>query len=60
MAPQANYLNFEEWYGGNGKKVRIDYLSIQEYIVLGIHIPSFFLGEEFVKFFSRLTILKNY
>jgi len=40
---------------GNGlvviaKKVGIDYLSVLEAIVLGIHFPSFFFGGEFVNF----------
>ena len=50
---------------GNGmvviaKKVGIDYLSVLEAIVLGIHFPSFFFGGEFVNFLVGLTIRKNY
>ena len=51
---------------GNGmlviakKKVGIDYLSVLEAIVLGIHFPSFFFGGEFVNFLVGSTIRKNY
>ena len=47
---------------GNGMVVivGIDYLSVLEAIVLGIHFPSFFFGGKFVNFLVGLTIRKNY
>ena len=42
------------------KKVGIDYLSVLEPYVLGIHFPSFFFGGEFVNFLVGSTIRKNY